>query len=71
MAKRKIEVPTHRCRDCEHCVPDYASRAIVNGKAEGPPILGGCKYQESKFLINYNYCKYHKLKHLQNGKESR
>lgn len=53
MAKKAVKIEiTHRCRDCVHCVPDKSNLSFVDRE----PILGNCKYQTAKFLINHNYC---------------
>ena len=47
-----IKKPDYRCKDCFYAIPDMTNLSIKTQE----PILGSCRFQPYKILLNETAC---------------
>ena len=47
-----IKKKEERCKDCFYAIPDMSNLSIPTQE----PIMGSCKFQKYKILLNQNAC---------------
>mgnify|MGYP007069889779 CR=1 FL=1 len=51
---RKKDNTIHRCKECVYCT--IAEESPHSRSIDGKPILGVCKFEKYKVVLNYKSC---------------